>query len=360
MALTATLTLSGMASGAYTVTARAVDAVGHVDAVGASFSFVVDLDAPTSRLVHSLTPFVNIGSITVGVNTSDALSSVEAFVRVDGRAWQSVSSTVTLSLSDGSHRIDCRGVDAADNAQPPPYDSVNVTVDTTPPVISVATGAVSSFNAMSVVSLSLSVIDATSTTVRGVLDGLAGTAVSRVGGGVVSVGVVADGNHTLVLSSEDAAGNVGAVVSVSWYTDRVAPFTTASLPGATLFLRDATAVVSLTRGNEAFPQLCVACWHYTERDGHGDDVDGSLRAVVEPVVHLCWRRRCERGRVQRRRCWQRWRQRESRDVDVGSHAAGHDGVGGGWRATCGLRHVACQQLLRDAGGVQHRVRSLQR
>jgi hypothetical protein len=265
MALSLTLTLAGLASNEYTLTARAVDAVGHVDVSGATFSFVVDLDAPTSRLTHSLTPFVNRSAHAVSVDTSDTLSSVLAFVRVDGGAWQSVpSSVVSLTLADGTHRIECRGVDAAGNAQPPPYDGVNVTVDTAPPIVSVAPDTVPTFNSLSVVSVAVTVSDMTSTVLRGVLDESLDSVVSRLGSGVVRVGVAADGNHTLVLNSEDAAGNVGTAVSVSWFTDRVSPVTAASLTDtASAFIRDASVNVSLLCVNEAFPQLCVACWHYT-------------------------------------------------------------------------------------------------
>jgi hypothetical protein len=75
-AVDATVTPDGMRSGAYTVTARAVNAVGHVDTVGVSVSFGVELDVPTSRLGHTLTPFVNVSNVTVGVSTSDVLSPV--------------------------------------------------------------------------------------------------------------------------------------------------------------------------------------------------------------------------------------------------------------------------------------------
>ncbi len=270
MALRASTTVVGVPSGAYTVTARAVDAVGHVDAVGASFSFVVDRDAPTTRLVHTLTPFVNVSVVTVSVNASDALSSVSAFVRVDGGAWQGVStsSSLTLTLADRSHHIECRGVDAAGNTQPPPYDGVDVSVDTTPPSISAAAGAVSAFNSLSVVSVAVSVGDATSTVVRGLQDGSADSVVSRVGGGALSVGVAADGNHTLVLSSEDAAGNAGAVVSVSWYTDRVSPATRARRDSPSSF-NGAVANVSVSCVNEAFPGLCVVCWQFAVVSGLG-------------------------------------------------------------------------------------------
>jgi hypothetical protein len=291
MALTASLTLAGMRSGAYTVMARAVDTVGHVDAVGASFSFVVDLDAPSSRLVHSLTPFVNRSRVAVGVNASDALSSVAAFVRVDGDAWQSVPSgagaTVTLALADGAHRIECRSVDAAGNAQPPPYDGVDVTVDTTPPDISVAVGAVPTFNALSVVAVSVSVSDATATTVRGVLDGAVDKAVSRVGSGIVSVDVATDGNHTLAVSGVDAAGNAGAA-SVSWFTDRVAPVTVASLSHSSTFVGDSTASVRIECVNEAFPQLCVACWQYAAVDGAGAMVTSMGRCELTSTLSFVY------------------------------------------------------------------------
>jgi hypothetical protein len=267
-ALQASLTLVGVSSGAYTVTARAVDAVGHVDAVGVTFTFVVDVDAPTTRLVHSLTPFVNRSAVMVTVNASDALSTVTRWVRVDGGAWQAAASaTAVLTLADGAHRIECRGVDAAGNVQPPPYDSVDVTVDTVRPSVGVA--AVPPINSLSVVLVTVLVSDATLTRVYGVLDGSVDTAVSRVGGGVMSVGVATDGNHTLVLSSEDAAGNAGSVVSVSWYTDRVPPVTSATVVGGSRFVRDASASVSVACVNEAYPALCVACWQYAVVDDPG-------------------------------------------------------------------------------------------
>jgi hypothetical protein len=263
LGMNASVTLVGVTSGAYTVTARAVDAVGHVEALGVTVSFAVDLDAPTSRLVHSLTPFSSHNTVVVGVNASDGMSGVSSFVRVDSGVWQNMSTAaVSLSLVDGAHCIECRGIDAAGNAQPPPYDGVSVTVDTMPPVVSVAAGVVPAFNTLSVVSVTVTVSDATVTSVRGVLDGFVDTAVTRVGSGMLSVGVAADGNHTLVLSSEDAAGNTGSVVSVSWYTDRVAPLTSASLTSASSLVRDPSANVSVSTANEAYPSLCVACWQY--------------------------------------------------------------------------------------------------
>jgi hypothetical protein len=289
VALRASLTLVGVSSGAYTVTARAVDAVGHVDAVGASFSFVVDLEAPSSRLVHSLTPFVNRTSVTVGVSASDALSSVSVYVRVDGGAWQGVArgagetTTASLALADGAHRIECRGVDTAGNAQPPPYDGVDVTVDATPPAISVAAGAVPAFNGLSVVSIPVTVVDATATTVRGVLDDSVDTAVSRVGGGVVSVGVATDGNHTLTLRGTDAAGNVG-VVTVSWHTDRAPPVMSLLFGSLSPFVRDAVAEVSVRFANEMFPRLCVVCWQYTLVSASGSTL--TSRGACEAVSSM--------------------------------------------------------------------------
>jgi hypothetical protein len=44
-----------------------------------------------------------------------------------------VSSSASLTLLDGAHHLECRSVDAAGNAQPPPYDGVEVVVDTVPP-----------------------------------------------------------------------------------------------------------------------------------------------------------------------------------------------------------------------------------
>jgi hypothetical protein len=169
-------------------------------------SFTVDLDPPTSSLVHSLSPFVNYSSVSVDVSASDALSLLTRYSRIDGGVWEAVGATnrTTYVLGDGPHIIECWSVDAAGNAQPPPLSNVSFVVDTVRPLLSVATPP-SEFNTLSAVNVSVSVTDATATSVRGVLDGSVAVA-TRVGSGSVSVGVATDGNHTLVLSGVDAAG----------------------------------------------------------------------------------------------------------------------------------------------------------
>jgi hypothetical protein len=227
MASTASMTLAGIPSGAYMVTARAVDAVGHVDAVGATFSFVVDVDAPTSRLVHSLTPIVNRSVVAVGVNASDALSSVSAFARVNGGVWRSVTApTLSLTLADGAHRIECRGVDAAGNVQLPPYDGVNVTVDTTAPDTSVSVaGSVrgSSLDAWLIgnttVTLLLSSTEPAHFDVS--VDGV--SLPDHVRSSSLQLNLAA-GRHVVAVTATDVAGNVdGSAAVVSVVVDVTAP-----------------------------------------------------------------------------------------------------------------------------------------
>jgi hypothetical protein len=96
-ALNASIILSGVTSGRYNISARAVDAVGHVDGVGATVSFTVDLDPPTSTLVHTLETFVNRSRVDIDVTASDALSAVVRYVRVDGGAWDIVTAATVWS-----------------------------------------------------------------------------------------------------------------------------------------------------------------------------------------------------------------------------------------------------------------------
>ncbi len=137
-----TLSLSGLRSATYRVTVDAVDAVGNAG-VAANVSFVVDLDPPSSSLA-TLPALVNTSAVLVSVVTVDALSPVTAQVRVDAGAWHEgaaassgvATSVVTLTVPDGRHVVECRGVDAAGNTQPPPYASTSLVVDTAPPSLS--------------------------------------------------------------------------------------------------------------------------------------------------------------------------------------------------------------------------------
>ena len=71
----------------------------------------------------------------------DLSTDVGTFVRCTGCLWVPVSnasqSAQLSALSDGIHVFEVMAVDAAGNEQPPPYATVNVTIDTVAPSLAI-------------------------------------------------------------------------------------------------------------------------------------------------------------------------------------------------------------------------------
>ncbi len=132
------------------------------------------------------------------------------------------NASASLTLVDGSHRVECRGVEAAGNTQPPHHRRYERDrgYDASDRQRGGWCGIDVQLALRVAASVTVSDHHATSTTVRGVLPewsdqwtrlGLVRVAVLCQ---PVNVVVAHDGNHTLVLSSANAASNVGAVASV--------------------------------------------------------------------------------------------------------------------------------------------------
>ena len=227
LALTFPITVN--VSGQYTVVVQAVDVLDGAGAT-ASFTVVFDLDPPSSHFTSPLPPYVNSSVVDVAVAAADALSSVTTQLRTGDGAWGSAEEFP--ALADGSHVFQVRALDGAGNVQPPPYDTVSTIVDTVAPsatlvsgssgtsASSSAGGAIPQFTHISSQVVCVLTVDASPVTVALTVDGVA-VAVGADNCAVVTT--PAPGNHSVVATAVDAAGNA-ATPAVAWFVvDAAAP-----------------------------------------------------------------------------------------------------------------------------------------
>jgi hypothetical protein len=285
----AVITIAGVDSGLYSVSARAVDILGNTDPVGANASMVVDLVPPTAACVPYFQAISRSSLLTVAVRVIDALSVNNSLgrVRVDGGPWVSLptsgsglSLNTSFSVDDGMHDIECAASDGAGNAQLGPYHRVSVLVDVAPPVVAVTQHPEPyTSNATAVVCVSVRDIENTTVTMTG-----SGDAVVVVGTLLLTPGAPmglmcgahvarADGGVQVTVHARDGANNSAMPVTVSWILDRVAPSHTAALvptpscrshEGVTVCNSPTAATFSLacsTRDGTGFPESpCRVQW----------------------------------------------------------------------------------------------------
>ena len=130
-----------------------------------------------------------------------------------------------FTLVDGVHTFECRAVNGAGLQQPPPYPITTTVVDTTPPVLVITSGPSSVFTSNTTTIVCVAKRDANGVTMAVALDDATSITVHDVG--CVTFTAVADGNHSVVVTGTDDAGNVGAPVAVWFVVDTSAPDTTA-------------------------------------------------------------------------------------------------------------------------------------
>jgi hypothetical protein len=104
----------GLTTGRHTFQVRARDAAGNYDPTPARFAWIVDVKAPTTRLVYSSTPRGAGGTATFRFTSSETRSTFTC--SVDAAAWAPCSSPFLLrSVTVGPHSFRVRAADAAGN-----------------------------------------------------------------------------------------------------------------------------------------------------------------------------------------------------------------------------------------------------
>ena len=116
---TSPLTLTGLADGAHTLTVRARDAAGNVDATPATAQWTVDATPPQTSIDAAPAPTTYSNSTSITFSGNEAGVTFEG--RLDGGAFAAVSSPVSLAaLADGAHVFEVRARDAAGNTDATP------------------------------------------------------------------------------------------------------------------------------------------------------------------------------------------------------------------------------------------------
>ena len=125
------------------------------------------------------------------------------------------------SLVEGVHVFEATGVDGAGNSLATPPISVTTVVDTVPPVVNI-TSSPPRFTNLVNHTVCVSLADATATLASTTLT-LDGTPLNiSLTTGCVNVTALSEGNHTLIASAVDLAGNVAVPVFV-WFVVDVTP-----------------------------------------------------------------------------------------------------------------------------------------
>lgn len=207
-----------------------------------------DLDPPVSNFTDQLPRSFPLSNLTVAVSAVDTLSNVTARVSLDDGEWIVVQRGALAvrsapfqwtNVSEGLHVMRVSAVDAAGNVQPPPYDTLRTIVDSTPPVVNLVSlsapvGGLTSRDDV-VACVAVSDLSNCTTTLRlyrvltgevsqaGTYGTPAGEAVFLNASSCLAMNLTMDGNHTLVVSASDDAGNVGVEVVVWFVADRLPP-----------------------------------------------------------------------------------------------------------------------------------------
>lgn len=124
------------AEGAHSLVARAVDAAGNVDAVGASYNLVALPPIDTVLISASANGLTNNPSQNVSFSSNYASATYKC--SLDGGAFADCTSPVNTVVGEGAHSFTVFGVDPWNEADATPV-VVNWTVDITPPHTSLST-----------------------------------------------------------------------------------------------------------------------------------------------------------------------------------------------------------------------------
>ncbi len=221
-----------VADGTHTVAVNATDLAGNSKTVTVSFAVstvtpFVAITSPAASAYMASSSLVVTWTVT---NTGAGLAAIN--VRLDAGSWRALGASVTTytfsGVADGSHTIAVQAVGlngAQDTA------TATVTVDTTPPTVTITSPATNAWTTSSSVVVSFTASDATSGVLKVTLSIDGGTAVDVTGLSTYTASGLADGSHTVAVTGTDRAGNT-ATATVIVKVDATPPTVTISSPTA--------------------------------------------------------------------------------------------------------------------------------
>jgi hypothetical protein len=228
-------TVNNLSNGWHLFSISAIDADGLHQPWSKQYYWRVDSVPPVTTILTEPPLLTNQETAQFTFSAQDS-TATEFKCQLDGAGWSPCYSGVTYyDVDPGSHTFQVQATDAADNVEVSPQ-SYTWTVDTTPPVTTIASGppAVSSSSSATFAVAS----SEPNSTIRCSLDGgawqtcvsasqceLLGSPFTGCSGTVEFTGL-AEGAHTLSVQATDAAGNQDATgASYSWTVDADPPVT---------------------------------------------------------------------------------------------------------------------------------------
>ncbi len=204
---TSPVSWQGLSEGKHQVVVTATDNAGNVSSPLAYQWEITSSAVVTLGVIVPAAPVTNSASLSVEFASSTARSFECA---LDGAGFSACSSPLVLSaLGDGLHRVQIRGLSAAGTSGP--VVSYEWTVKTIAPVVQIQTATPGdSLTSQTTLTLNFSAAGATSFTCQ-----LDGGDVQACQSPATWTGL-ADGDHTVVITAADSAGNTSAPVSYGW------------------------------------------------------------------------------------------------------------------------------------------------
>jgi hypothetical protein len=130
--------LTGLTTGVYTFSVRAIDAVGNVDPTPATRSWTVDATPPDTSILSGPTGVISATSVTFTFSSTETGSTFQC--RLNTGSFVSCSSPYTITgLTDGAQTFEVRAIDGVGNVDPTPATR-SWTVDTQPPETTITSG----------------------------------------------------------------------------------------------------------------------------------------------------------------------------------------------------------------------------
>ena len=212
-----TKTLSAVADGSHTYTAKATDAAGNTSTASNARNVTVDTIAPNTMITSAPPNPTSDPAASFGFSASEGGSSFEC--NLDGAGFGACTSPQDYTgLADGAHTFAVRATDPAGNTDASPA-SYAWTVDTTAPDTTITAQPPNPSNETSA---SFSFTSTEAGTFQCSLDGAAFAGCTS----PQDYTGLADGAHTFAVRATDAAGNTDASpAGYAWTVDTAAPAT---------------------------------------------------------------------------------------------------------------------------------------
>jgi uncharacterized protein YhfF len=246
-------TLTGLADGSHTYTARATDAAGNTSATSNAITIVVDTAAPNTTIGTGPLGSTKNTSATFSFSADDPAATFEC--SLDGTGYTSCTSPKTYTgLTEGSHTFEVRAIDTAGNTDPTPAArtwAVDLTAPAAPEITSPADG---STNRTGAITLSGTAEPGSIVTVFEGATSKGTTTATGAGAWSRALTGVADGSHTYTAKATDVAGNPSAAsAGVTVVVDTIAPETSISTgPAGPTSATDATFAFAASEAGSTF------------------------------------------------------------------------------------------------------------